>query len=99
VLSFIMILVACHLIGDFPFQSEWFVNFKGKSWEVNFYHAAVYTATFVLFAHIGLLFALLLLVSHFIIDPLKARWHIVKYVWQDQLLHYAIIAIGFLYFT
>lgn len=93
-LEMILLLTACHFIGDFPFQSEWFVTCKGKSWEVNFYHAAVYTCTFIIFAKISWAFALLLLISHFIIDPLKARWGIVKTVWADQILHFLIIAAG-----
>lgn len=92
-LSNLLLLAACHLIGDFPFQSEWFVNYKGKSWEVCFYHAAVYAATFIIFAHAGWAFAVVLLLSHVIIDPLKARWHVVKTIWQDQLLHAAVIAV------
>jgi len=88
-----LILIACHFIGDFPFQSEWFVTQKGKSWEVCFYHAAVYAATFVLFGDAGWKLASVLLVSHFLIDPLKARWHLVKTIWQDQLLHAAVLII------
>lgn len=87
----LIILIACHFIGDFPFQSEWFVSFKGKSWEVCVYHAAVYTATFVIFTDITMIFALILFVSHVIIDPLKARWHVLPYIWQDQLLHFVVI--------
>ncbi len=84
------IAIACHLIGDFPLQNVWFVTQKGKSWEVNFYHAAVYTAVFILF---GALWwqALILLGTHFMIDPLKARWNIIKHCWQDQLLHLIVI--------
>jgi hypothetical protein len=87
--------LACHFIGDFPFQSEWFVAMKGKSWEVNFYHAATYTAPFVLLG-VPPLEVAILFVSHFCIDPLKARWGIVKTVWQDQLLHGSVLCILFL---
>jgi hypothetical protein len=92
----ILLLVACHLLGDFPFQSDWLALNKGKSWEVLLYHCAIYTATFVIFAHVGWPFALFLFTSHMLIDSLKARWHVVKTVWQDQLLHAAVIAIGLL---
>lgn len=86
----ILIAIACHFIADFPLQSVWFVTEKGKSWEVNFYHAAVYAALFFILGA-TLWQTWILLVSHFIIDPLKARYGIVKYIWQDQLLHLIVI--------
>ena len=97
-MSIIGLLIACHFIGDFPFQPEFFVVNKGKSWEILFYHCSVYAATFVIFAKISLWFAFLLLISHFIIDALKARYHIIKQIWQDQLLHGIIILIGYILF-
>ncbi len=84
------------MIGDFPFQSEWMATQKGKSWEINLYHALVYTATIFVVAGIGgiiLPFSALtlLLVSHFLIDPLKARWNVIKHIWIDQILHLIIL--------
>lgn len=65
----LLILIASHFIGDFPFQSEWMVNFKGKDCvietkdkgkvfvaskhEVLFYHVATYVATMVLFMRLA----------------------------------------------
>ncbi len=62
----LLILWASHFVGDFPFQSEWMVKFKGKDYtfndavgrvvcvakwyEVMAYHVATYVATMVLFA-------------------------------------------------
>ncbi|MEI7451645.1 MAG: DUF3307 domain-containing protein [Candidatus Falkowbacteria bacterium] len=89
----ILILLACHFIGDFGLQSAWMAENKGKSWEINFYHAATYTAVFIVLGHVSLLATLLILVSHFIIDPLMCRWHIVKHTWLDQVLHFLILAI------
>lgn len=90
-------LVAGHFIGDFPFQNEWMVTQKGKSWEVNLYHALVYTSAILVVAGIGgfnLPFSavVILAASHFLIDPLKARWNIVKYIWLDQILHLIVLA-------
>lgn len=89
----LILLLACHFIGDYPFQPLWFVENKGKSWEVNFYHAATYTAAFVVFAHVSITATLILLTSHFVIDPIKARYQIIPInkVWIDQLLHFAVI--------
>lgn len=83
----LLIWLACHFVGDFAFQSTWMSVEKGKSWEINFYHCATYTAVFVLFAHPSLLAIALLLVTHYIIDTLKARYKIIGPIWLDQSLH------------
>ncbi len=85
--STLLIWLACHFVGDFAFQSTWMSMEKGKSWEVNFYHCATYTATFVLFGHASWLAAALILVTHYIVDTLKARYKVIGPIWVDQLLH------------
>ncbi len=85
--STFLIWLACHFVGDFAFQSTWMSIEKGKSWEVNFYHCATYTATFILFAHPSLLAIALILITHYIVDTLKARYNIIRSIWLDQLLH------------
>jgi hypothetical protein len=88
--SYIAILLAwlaCHFIGDFAFQSTWMSVEKGKSWEVNFYHCATYTAVFVLFVHPSLAAIAILISTHFVIDALKARYKVIGPIWVDQLLH------------
>jgi Protein of unknown function (DUF3307). len=86
-LTTFVVWLACHFIGDFAFQSTWMSVEKGKSWEVNFYHAATYTAVFVLFAHASLLATAFLFIAHSIVDPLKTRYKIIGPIWLDQLLH------------
>lgn len=86
-ISTLLVWLACHFIGDFAFQSTWMSIEKGKSWEVNFYHCATYTATFVLFAHPSLLATAVLFGSHFIVDPMKSRYKVIDSIWLDQLLH------------
>jgi len=88
----ILLLLACHFLGDFGFQSKWVAENKGKNWEVNFYHAATYTAVFIIFAKMSLAATIILLVSHFFIDPLSSRWKIIKHIWIDQILHILILA-------
>ncbi|MBO0779193.1 MAG: DUF3307 domain-containing protein [Ktedonobacteraceae bacterium] len=83
----LLIWLACHFIGDFAFQSTWMSIEKGKSWEVNFYHCATYTAVFVLFAHPSMLAIFLLFATHFVVDALKARYKLIGPIWLDQLLH------------
>src|ERR1700737_3104208 len=91
----LLIWLACHFVGDFAFQSAWMSAEKGKSWEVNFYHCATYTAVFVLFAHPSpsFLAIVLLLVLHYIVDTLKARYKVIGPIWLDQLLHIATIVL------
>src|SRR5437762_12218296 len=89
----LLVWLACHFIGDFAFQSTWMSIEKGKSWEVNFYHCATYTAVFVLFAHASILATILLLGTHFVIDALKARYHVIGPIWLDQLLHLVTITL------
>jgi hypothetical protein len=86
--------VACHFIGDFPFQTEYLALNKGKSWEIMFYHCAVYIALFALMgANTHQLLALL--VSHYAIDTLKARYGFIKTIWEDQVAHFVILWILF----
>ena len=85
--------LACHFVGDFAFQSTWMSMEKGKSWEVNFYHCATYTATFVLFVHPSVPATLVILGTHFVIDALKARYRIIGPIWLDQLLHLSTIVL------
>lgn len=86
-LEVLFVWLACHFIGDFAFQSSWMSIEKGKSWEVNFYHGATYTAVFVLFAHSSPLATAVILGTHLVVDPLKARYKIIGPIWLDQLLH------------
>jgi len=96
-LEVLLIWLACHVVGDFAFQSAWMSMEKGKSWEVNFYHAATYTAVFVLFAHTTPLATAVLFGTHVIVDPLKARYKLIGPIWLDQLLHVITIVL-ILYF-
>ena len=91
VLAAVLIWLACHFIGDFAFQSEWMSMNKGKSWEINFYHAATYTAVFVLFARATPAAIAVIFITHFIIDPLKTRYKVIKPIWVDQALHFIVI--------
>jgi hypothetical protein len=92
-LQVLLIWLACHFVGDFAFQSTWMTLEKGKSWEVNFYHGATYTAVFVLFAHSSPLASAVLFSTHFVVDPLKARYKIIGPIWLDQLIHVATIVL------
>ncbi len=92
-LQVLLIWLACHFVGDFAFQSTWMTLEKGKSWEVNFYHAATYTAVFVLFAHSSPLATAVLFGAHVVVDPLKARYKVIGPIWLDQLIHIVTIVL------
>jgi hypothetical protein len=99
-LVLVLIWLACHFMGDFAFQSDWMSANKGKSWEVNVYHAATYTAVFVLFARATPATIAAIFITHFLIDPLKTRYHVIKPIWVDQALHFVVIfALLALYFA
>lgn len=92
----ILALLAGHFIGDFGLQSEWMADNKGKSWEINGYHALTYTSSVFLAGFLGNMVLpiwaiVTLLISHFIIDALKARYKVIKSIWLDQILHIIII--------
>lgn len=89
--STLLTWLACHFVSDFAFQSTWMSVEKGKSWEVNFYHCATYTAVFILFAHPSVLAAAVLCGTHFVVDPLKSRYKVIDSIWLDQLLHIVTI--------
>ncbi|HEY7349650.1 MAG TPA: DUF3307 domain-containing protein [Ktedonobacterales bacterium] len=91
VLAAVLVWLACHFVGDFAFQSGWMSANKGKSWEINAYHAATYTAVFVLFARATPAAIAIIFLTHCIIDPLKTRYNIIKPIWVDQALHFMVI--------
>lgn len=91
-----LLLIACHHVGDFAFQSQWMAMEKGKDWEVMTYHVLMYTVCFLPLAFVlpnmNLAALVVIFGSHFGIDPCKARWKFVKTIWQDQLFHYGVLA-------
>jgi hypothetical protein len=93
-----LLLLACHFVGDFALQDEWQTKGKAKSWEINFYHVAIYTAVFILFgAGLSALSLGIIFMTHFAIDTLSSRWKNIKHIWQDQILH--ILVLLFIFFV
>lgn len=90
-----LLLITAHHIGDFAFQSQWMAMEKGKDWEVMAYHVLMYTVMFIPLAFVlpamNVAAVAVIFASHFGIDPCKARWKFVKYIWQDQLFHYGVL--------
>lgn len=89
----LILIIFCHLVGDYVLQCDFIASTKGKNWYHLFVHCALYVLPFYLCFGLNWQLAVLF-ISHIIIDPLKARWNKITYT-QDQVLHYVIAA--FLY--
>lgn len=83
-------LIVCHFIGDYFFQSEYIATTKGSNWYHLLVHCVLYTLPFCVLTNDEAL--VILFVSHFIVDALKARYKKISYV-ADQVIHIAIILV------
>ena len=92
-LKVLAIYIAVHFIADFPLQSSWLATNKGKSHEIMFYHAAIYTSAFFLLTNMSGLVLGCLAVTHFFIDTAKARWKLWNEIWWDQILHIMVLIV------
>jgi hypothetical protein len=98
-ISTVIGLLSAHCLGDFAWQNAWMAAEKGRNWDALFAHCATYTAVFVLFS--GLPFGLnvealavaVIFLTHIGIDLLKARYHLIKAIWQDQLCHFVVLGV------
>ena len=83
-------LLACHMLGDYVMQTDFLARTKGESWWHLLAHCVTYTAPFAVVFGVDWRVAWLLL-THIVIDALKARWKVIDYL-MDQSLH--LLAIG-----
>jgi len=87
-------IIMCHLVGDYVLQCDFIAQTKGKNWYHLLVHCFLYTVPFyVVFGFNWQLIVILL--THIIIDPLKARWKKINYA-TDQIIHYAVALIYFI---
>lgn len=87
-------LIVCHLLGDYPLQIDYIAKTKGENWYHLLVHCFLYALPFYwLFGWNWQL--LVVLISHVIIDALKARYKKISYI-TDQLLHYAVLIVYFI---
>jgi hypothetical protein len=87
-----LVLLACHLIGDYGLQNAWMVQNKGKDFHALVAHAATYTAPFIFLLvlpgfslHVLVIPALFLI--HVPVDYLKAKEDPLISLITDQLSH------------
>ena len=88
--SEVIFLVRCHMIGDYVLQNDFIAKTKGENWYHLFVHSILYCVPFIVVFGINYMFGILFL-SHIIIDSLKARYNKINYT-QDQLLHYLLLS-------
>jgi len=87
----IIILIFCHVLGDYVLQIDFLAKTKGNNWYHLIVHCFLYVFPF--FVYFGIDWRLILLFcTHVIIDALKARYKKINYV-TDQILHYLIASI------
>ena len=91
VINTMILLAICHMLGDYFLQGDFIASTKGKNWYHLIVHCILYIVPFIVV--FGLDWRIyILLISHIIIDPLKARYNKITYT-QDQILHYLILII------
>jgi len=91
----LILIVFCHLIGDYVLQCDFIAQTKGKNWYHLFVHCALYCVPF--YIAFGLNWQLgFIFITHFIIDPLKARYNGISYI-TDQVLHYLCALVYLIY--
>ena len=84
----IILLLMCHMIGDYVLQSDFIASTKGQNWYHLFVHCILYVIPF--YICFGFVWQFILIfIAHLIIDPLKARYNKINY-FQDQALHYLV---------
>lgn len=90
-IKLIIVLIFCHLVGDYVLQNDFIAKTKGENWYHLIVHCVLYSLPFFVF--FGLTWQLsFIFITHMIIDPLKARYNKINYA-TDQLLHYIIMLV------
>lgn len=89
-----LILMFCHLIGDYVLQSDFLATTKGINWWHLLVHSTLYIFPF--YIAFGLCWQLAIVwLMHIIIDAGKARYKAISYP-ADQMLHLALAALYFI---
>ena len=84
----IVLIILCHLMGDYVLQCDFIAQTKGNNWYHLFVHCALYTLPFgVVYGFVWQ--TILVFITHIFIDVLKARYKKITYT-TDQILHYVV---------
>ena len=87
----ILVLIFCHLIGDYVLQCDFIARTKGENWYHMFAHCLLYCVPFYLVFGVTWQLGVILLM-HCIVDPLKARFNKISYT-TDQVIHYLTLLV------
>ena len=82
-------LFFCHLLGDYVLQTPYIAETKRKNSYHMFVHCSLYCFPFYLCFGLDQRI-LLVFLSHFLIDTLKARYDRISVI-MDQTLHYMVL--------
>ena len=90
----VIVLIMCHILGDYVLQTRFIADSKGMNWYHMFIHCVLYCVPF--FIAYGLCWQLgVIFITHMFIDPLKARYGVINYT-TDQILHYLTLGVYFI---
>lgn len=90
----LLILLFCHMIGDYVLQTDFLARTKGENWWHLLVHCTLYIFPF--YIAYGLCWQLATIWAlHIIIDAGKARYKAISYP-VDQTLHLALTALYFI---
>ena len=78
-------VVSSHMVGDYVLQTDYIAKTKGENWWHMIAHCVLYTVPFAVAFGVDWRIVALM-VTHLVIDALKARWRVIGYV-HDQILH------------
>jgi hypothetical protein len=79
------------MLGDYVMQTDFLARTKGESWWHLLAHCVTYTVPFAVVFGVDWRVAWLLL-THIVIDALKARWKVIDYL-MDQSLHLLVTGV------
>lgn len=90
-LKMIFVLLSCHFVGDYLLQ----IDYLAKTKATNLYHMVIHCFLYclpfaIMFGYDYRIYVLL--ISHFIVDNLKAKYNSISYL-ADQVLHLIILII------
>ena len=91
ILHMLLVLVFCHLVGDYVLQSNFLATTKGSNWYHLFVHCALYVLPFYILFDLTWQLVITFAI-HIIVDSLKARYKVINYT-TDQVLHYLTLLI------
>lgn len=91
ILGNLLLLVMCHLVGDYVLQNDFIAKTKGNNMYHLFVHCILYCLPFMFILEQSWQLQFLV-VTHVVIDATKATFNKITYS-QDQILHYLVLGL------